>query len=69
MMRSRLRRRSGDLRARLTAWTMDRDEAGQGLAEYGLILLLVAVAVVGALEALGGAVSSSIADSAGQMFG
>ena len=30
-----------------------RDEAGQGLAEYALILGLVALAVVGALSAVG----------------
>jgi|LSQX01.1.fsa_nt_gb pilus assembly protein Flp/PilA len=31
-----------------------RDEAGQGLAEYALILVLIAVAVIVALTALGG---------------
>lgn len=30
-----------------------RDEAGQGLAEYGLILALLAVAVIAALTLLG----------------
>ncbi len=30
-----------------------RDEEGQGLAEYGLILALIAVVCIGALTALG----------------
>jgi pilus assembly protein Flp/PilA len=34
-----------------------RGEEGQGLVEYALIILLVAVAVVGALTALGGALN------------
>lgn len=35
------------------------DESGQGLAEYALILALVAVVCVGALGGLGGAIASS----------
>jgi pilus assembly protein Flp/PilA len=35
-----------------------RDEEGQALAEYGLILALVAVAVIITLTALGGAISN-----------
>ncbi|NLL20607.1 MAG: Flp family type IVb pilin [Firmicutes bacterium] len=34
-----------------------KDEEGQGLAEYALILVLIAVAVVGVLSALGGGIS------------
>jgi pilus assembly protein Flp/PilA len=34
-----------------------RREEGQGLVEYALIILLVAVVLVGALTAFGGAVS------------
>jgi len=34
-----------------------RREKGQGLVEYALILLLVAVVLVGALTAVGGALS------------
>ncbi len=30
-----------------------KDEAGQGMVEYGLILALVAVVVIGALELMG----------------
>jgi Flp pilus assembly pilin Flp len=47
----------------------ERDEAGQGLAEYALILTLVAVACVGALQAFGGGVAGSISDSATALFG
>ena len=35
-------------------------EAGQGMAEYGLILALVAVVVIGALTVLGGGISSTM---------
>ena len=35
------------------------DESGQGLAEYALILTLVAVVCVGALGALGGSIAGS----------
>jgi len=31
-----------------------KDEAGQGMSEYGLIIALIAVVVVGALGLLGG---------------
>jgi pilus assembly protein Flp/PilA len=34
-----------------------RDEEGQGLAEYALILVLIAVAVIGALSALAGGIN------------
>ena len=34
-------------------FTMFQDEEGQGLVEYALIILLVAIAVVGLLTALG----------------
>jgi pilus assembly protein Flp/PilA len=35
-----------------------RDEEGQGLAEYGLILALIAVVCIGALVTLGGNINS-----------
>lgn len=35
------------------------DESGQGLAEYALILGLVAAVCIGALSGLGGAIASS----------
>ena len=34
-------------------------EEGQGMAEYGLILALVAVAVIAALTAVGGGISTN----------
>ncbi len=43
-------------------WTVrhnGEDEAGQGLAEYGLILALVALVCIGALGALGTSIASS----------
>lgn len=39
-----------------------REEEGQGLAEYGLILALVAVALVGALTALALGISGGFDD-------
>jgi pilus assembly protein Flp/PilA len=42
-------------------------DAGQGMAEYGLILALVAVVVIVALTALGGGVSSTFNTIAGQV--
>lgn len=37
-----------------------REEEGQSLAEYGLILALIAVFAIGALTALGGGVSDTL---------
>jgi pilus assembly protein Flp/PilA len=37
---------------------LDRDERGQGLAEYALILALIAVVAIAALIFLGGQVST-----------
>lgn len=37
---------------------MRNEESGQGMVEYGLIIALVAVAVIVALTALGGKVST-----------
>jgi pilus assembly protein Flp/PilA len=36
------------------------NEKGQGMAEYGLILALVAVVVIGALTLLGGGISNKV---------
>ena len=44
----------------LLAWT--RDAEGQALAEYGLILTLVAIAAVGGLVLIGGSVATSFTD-------
>jgi pilus assembly protein Flp/PilA len=39
---------------------MMKDEKGQALAEYGLILALVAVIAIGALTLLGGNVNTTL---------
>jgi pilus assembly protein Flp/PilA len=39
---------------------MVKDEKGQALAEYGLILALIAVICIGALTLLGGNVSGTL---------
>ncbi|HZP26258.1 MAG TPA: Flp family type IVb pilin [Dehalococcoidia bacterium] len=46
-----------------------RDERGQGLLEYALILLLIAVALVAVLGVMGGQISGSILDTAGKIPG
>lgn len=45
--------------AAFNARRLRNNEEGQGLAEYALILALVAIACVGALGALGGALAGS----------
>jgi pilus assembly protein Flp/PilA len=42
-----------------------RDERGQGLAEYALILALIAVLVIGAVTLLGGAIGDILEKVAG----
>lgn len=42
-------------------------EEGQGLAEYGLILALIAVLCVGALGALKGGIDGTLRSVAGQL--
>lgn len=44
-----------------------RDEEGQGLAEYGLILALIAVVCIGALTALGTGVSAKLQQIVGAL--
>ncbi len=52
----------------LTAvYGLKHEEEGQGLAEYGLILALVAVVVVGAVTALGTSISGKISSVAGSI--
>ena len=42
-------------------------EEGQGLAEYGLILALIAVVCIGALQLLGTNISGTLNDLAGSI--
>lgn len=42
------------------AWKSRNTEEGQGLAEYGLILALIAVVCIAALTTLGGGISSTL---------
>ncbi len=44
-----------------------RNEKGQGMAEYGLILALVAVAAIAAFTALGGGLSGFIGQVSGNL--
>ena len=47
--------------AALITWlsaTVRRDEEGQGLAEYALILALIAIVVIGAVNFLGGQINT-----------
>ncbi len=41
---------------------IDRDERGQGLAEYALILALIAVLAIAAVTFLGGAINGILSD-------
>ena len=52
---------------RMVAWaqTFERDEEGQGLVEYGLILALIAVVCIGALTTVGTAVLGKLTEVAG----
>ena len=46
-----------------------REEEGQSLAEYGLILALIAVVAIGALTALGSGVSDTLQGVASKLGG
>lgn len=52
--------------SKITKW-FRKEEEGQGLAEYGLILALIAVACVAALTTLGGAVAGMLNTLAGSI--
>ena len=53
---------------RVMQWrTRHSDEAGQGLAEYGLILALIAVVCIGALTALGTGISGTLGQITGSL--
>ena len=53
----------------LTSLARCQAERGQGLVEYALIILFVAIALVAALGALGSGIGSSILDSASSIPG
>jgi Flp pilus assembly pilin Flp len=44
----------------LISYFLDRDERGQGLAEYALILVLIAIVAIVSLIFLGGQVSKML---------
>lgn len=44
----------------MTKLVATKDEEGQGLAEYGLILALIAVVCIGALTLLGGGINTAL---------
>jgi len=46
--------------ARVKRWFNKKDDEGQGLVEYGLILGLIAVVAIAALNATGGSVNALI---------
>ena len=47
-----------DLIDKVFIWLTVRDEQGQGMVEYGLIIALVAVVVIAALALLGGKITN-----------
>lgn len=51
---------------KVAAWQA-RDEEGQGLAEYGLILALIAIVCIGALTLLGGNIADALNNVAGSI--
>jgi pilus assembly protein Flp/PilA len=44
-----------------------RDEAGQGLVEYSLIIALVAIVVIAALQLIGSKGNNSLTNAANQL--
>lgn len=54
------------LMAKIWNW-FKSDERGQGLAEYGLIIILIAVIVVGAIAVFGDAISGLFGRVADQL--
>ena len=56
-------------RKMLQFFTMFQDEEGQGLVEYALIILLVAIAVIGLLTALGTNVGNTFSTISSSLSG
>ncbi len=52
--------------SKVAAWQA-REEEGQGLAEYGLILALIAIVCIGALTLLGGNIANALNNVAGSI--
>lgn len=52
------------MRVTCAAQRGQRDQQGQGLAEYALILVLVALVCVGALQVLGGSITTALNNTA-----
>ena len=44
-----------------------KEESGQGMAEYGLILALVAIAAIAAFKGLGTSITSKVTDTGTQL--
>jgi pilus assembly protein Flp/PilA len=62
--------RINEMVIRLAAWAQaSKDEDGQGMAEYGLILALVAVVVAGALATLQGGISGTLGQVTSKLGG
>ncbi len=47
--------------------SMLRDDAGQGLVEYALIIALVSIVAIAALRLLGGKASNALSNAAGNL--
>jgi len=59
-----------ELSARIMTWaTAARDEEGQGLVEYALILAVVSVASLVALQTLGGGIAPVLDQVSGALTG
>jgi pilus assembly protein Flp/PilA len=48
--------------SKVAAYRAAQDEEGQGLAEYGLILALIAVVCIGALTLLGSGLAATLGE-------
>ena len=44
-----------------------KDESGQGMVEYGLIIALVAIVIIGALTAMGGGIKDKFTEITGKL--